>query len=131
MQTPSQEPPASSKAPNHDLKDMDVLCSFKIKIKSQHLEHGCIKTSDHIHIMVKIPDPRQEHPASAKAIYQDLKDTYVPCTFEIKIESHKLDQGFSKNQGPYPNQDHAAKPQSGTNNVSRCSKVGLEGFECS
>ena len=30
MQNPSQEPPASSKAPNEDLKDMDVLCAFKI-----------------------------------------------------------------------------------------------------
>merc|ERR1712112_758672 len=30
---PSQEPPASSKAPNQDLQDMDVLCTFKIKIE--------------------------------------------------------------------------------------------------
>ena len=34
MANPSQEPPASSKAPNQDLKDMDVLCTFKIKIES-------------------------------------------------------------------------------------------------
>ena len=33
MPNPSQEPPASSKAPNEDLKDMDVLCTFKIKIE--------------------------------------------------------------------------------------------------
>ena len=32
MPNPSQEPPASSKAPNEDLKDMSVLCNFKIKI---------------------------------------------------------------------------------------------------
>ena len=32
MQKPSQEPPVSYKAPNEDLKDMDVLCTFKIKI---------------------------------------------------------------------------------------------------
>ena len=30
MANPSQEPPVSSKAPNKDLKDMDVLCTFKI-----------------------------------------------------------------------------------------------------
>ena len=41
--TPSQEPPASSKAPNDDLKDMDVLCTFKIEIESQNSDHGCIK----------------------------------------------------------------------------------------
>ena len=43
MLNPSQEPPASSKAPNEDLKDMDVLCTFKIKIESQNFDHGCIK----------------------------------------------------------------------------------------
>merc|ERR1712081_12845 len=35
---PNQEPPAPSKAPNEDLKDMDVLCTFKIKIESQNSE---------------------------------------------------------------------------------------------
>ena len=43
MQKPSQEPPVSSKAPNEDLKDMDFLCTFKIKIESQNLEYGCTK----------------------------------------------------------------------------------------
>merc|ERR1711954_507918 len=40
---PIQEPTASSKAPNQDLKDMDVLCTFKIKIESQNFDHWCIK----------------------------------------------------------------------------------------
>ena len=43
MPNPSQEPPASPKAPNEDLEDMDVLCTFNIKIESQNLEYGCIK----------------------------------------------------------------------------------------
>jgi len=43
MPNPSQEHPASSKAPNEDLKDMDVLCTFKIRIESQYLEYKCIK----------------------------------------------------------------------------------------
>ena len=34
MQNHSLEPPGSSKAPNEDLKDMDVLCTFKIEIES-------------------------------------------------------------------------------------------------
>ena len=42
MPNPSQEPPASSKAQNEDLKDMDFF-AFKIKIESQNLDHGCIK----------------------------------------------------------------------------------------
>ena len=43
IQNPSQETPASSKAPNEDLKDMDILCIFKIKKESQNSDHGCIK----------------------------------------------------------------------------------------
>ena len=35
--------PGTSKAPNEDLKDMDALCTFKIKIESQNLEYGCTK----------------------------------------------------------------------------------------
>ena len=34
MSNPSQEPPVSSKAPNKDLKDMNVLCTFKFTIES-------------------------------------------------------------------------------------------------
>ena len=34
MQNPSEEIPLPSKAPNEDLKDLDVLCIFKIKIES-------------------------------------------------------------------------------------------------
>ena len=43
MPNPSQEPPASSKAPNEDLKDIDVLCTSKIPIASQNYEYGYIK----------------------------------------------------------------------------------------
>ena len=32
MPHPSQEPSATSKAPNKDLQDIDILCNFKIKI---------------------------------------------------------------------------------------------------
>ena len=35
----SQEPLASSKAQNQDFKDMDVLCTFKIMIGTQILDH--------------------------------------------------------------------------------------------
>ena len=43
MQILIHEPTASSKAPNEDLKDMDVLCTFKIDIESKNVEHGCTK----------------------------------------------------------------------------------------
>ena len=40
--SPSQEPPASSQAQNEDLKDMDVLCPFKIKIGRRNFDQWCI-----------------------------------------------------------------------------------------
>ena len=40
VQNPSQEPLASSKAPYQDLKGMDVLYIFIIKIGSQNSEYG-------------------------------------------------------------------------------------------
>ena len=43
MANPSQEPLASSKAPNQDLKDMVILCTFKIKIESKHSKYRCMK----------------------------------------------------------------------------------------
>ena len=43
MPNPSQELPLSSKAPNQDFKEIDVLCTFKIKIESQNSDHGCTR----------------------------------------------------------------------------------------
>ena len=63
---PSQEPPASSKATNQDLKDMDVLCAFKIKIEAKIWIKGIPTTSDHIQIKIKILNPSQEPPVSSK-----------------------------------------------------------------
>ena len=130
MPNPSQETPASSKAPNEDIKDMDVLCTFKFKIVSQkdnwpysnqyqdaklqsgtssilkslipglkghghslHLQNqnieqkiqilGISKTSYHIKIKMKMPNPKQEPPASSRSPNHDLKDMDVLCTFKI------------------------------------------------
>ena len=55
----NQKPPASSNAPNEDLKDMDVLCTFKIKIESYNSDHGCIQ--DHW------PYPNQDQDAKLQS----------------------------------------------------------------
>ena len=88
MPNPSQEPPASSKAPNEDLKDMDVLCNFKIKTETQNLDI----------MYIKMPNPSQDPPASSKAPNEDFKDMYVLCTFKIKIESQNSEYGCTKDQ---------------------------------
>ena len=64
MPNHSQEPPASSKAPDQDLKDMDVLRTFKVKIESKILIMGLSKTWDHIQIKIEMPKPSQEPPKS-------------------------------------------------------------------
>ena len=38
MPNSSQEPAASTKAPKEDLKDLDDLCTFKIKTERQNSE---------------------------------------------------------------------------------------------
>ena len=43
MQNPNQEPPASTKSPNQELRNMDVLCIFQSKIESQNSEYWCLK----------------------------------------------------------------------------------------
>ena len=66
MPNSSQEPPVSSKAPNEDLKDIDVLCTFKIKIESWNSEYECIK--DQLQYPNQDPDENssQEHPVFFK-----------------------------------------------------------------
>ena len=40
---PSQKPPGSSKILNKDFKNMDFLCTCKIKIEYKYFEHWCIR----------------------------------------------------------------------------------------
>ena len=92
---------------------------------------GMPKTSDHIQIKIKMPNPNQEPPASSKAPNQDLKDTDVLCTFKIKIENHNLEHGCTKDWWPYPTKDPDAKPQSGTSSILQIPKWRLKGHGCS
>ena len=91
MPNPSQKHPESAKAPNEDFKNMDILCTFKIKVESKIWVMGVSKTSDHIQIKIEIANPSQEPLASSKAPNQDLKDIFLLCTLKIKIEIQNLD----------------------------------------
>ena len=131
MPNPSQEPPASSKAPNEDLKDMDVLCTFKIKIERKNQIMGISKTNDHIQIKIKMPNPSLEPPVSSKAPNKDLKDMDILCTLKIKMEIQNSDHWSVKDQWPYSNQDQDGKPQSGTSSPHQSFKSGFKGHGCS
>ena len=73
-----------------------------------------------------MPNPSQEPPVSSKAPNVDLKEMDVICTIKIKKESKNSDQGYIKDQWPYPNQDLDAKPQSGTSSGLKNQKYGLK-----
>ena len=81
MPNPSQEPPVSSNAPNEVSKDIDLLCTLKIKLESQKLEYRGIKDHCPYQIKIKMQNPSQEPPASIKAPNKKLKDIDILCSF--------------------------------------------------
>ena len=68
----NQESLVSLRAPNQDVKDMDVLCTFKIKIESKTLEHGCIKDQQLYPNTDQDANPNLDPPASFKATNWDM-----------------------------------------------------------
>ena len=96
MPNSSQKPAVSLKIPNEDLMDMDVLCTFKIKIESRNLDHEYLKDRGPYKIKIKMPNPSQEPPMSSKAPSEDFKDIDVLCIFKINIESQNLEHGCFK-----------------------------------
>ena len=84
MLNPSQEPQASSKAHKEDVRTWMFLAPLKSRWRAKIQNMGVSKTSDHIQIIIKIPNPSQEPAASPKARNQDLKDMDVLCIFIIK-----------------------------------------------
>ena len=79
MPQPCQEHPVFFKAPNQDLKEMDVLCTFKIKIESQNADNGCIKA-----IALKYNDMKNSIIAIIGLVRQRqflVPFCYLPITF--------------------------------------------------
>ena len=127
MPNPSQQPPGSSKAPNEDLKDMDFLCTFKIKVESQNSDHGYIKDQWPYPNQYLDAKPQSGTSSVLQSPKWGLKGHDVLCTFKIKIETQNSNHGYMKDQWPYPNQDNDAKPQPGTSSILQSPKWGLEG----
>ena len=88
---PSQELPASSRASNHNLKDIDILWAFNFKRESQIQNNNIAKTSNPLQVNIKIPKPCQKPPATSKV-------PNILCTFKIKIVSQNLEPGYSKDK---------------------------------
>ena len=89
------------------------------------------KTSDHIHIKIKMPNPSQEASAPTIAQNQNLKDLDVLCTFKIKKERQNLEYECIKDHWTYQNQNKDANPQLWTYSPHHSPNTGLEGHRCS
>ena len=118
---PSHEPPTSSKAPNQELKDRDVLGTFKIKIESQNLEHECSKDQQLYLNQDHNPKPQSGTSSILRSPNSGLG------TLKIKIESQNLEHMCIKDNWPYPNQVQNPKHQPGTSSII----WGLTGNGCS
>ena len=86
----NQKPPASSKAPNEDFKDMDVLCTFKIKIESPNSDHGCVKDQWLIQLKIKMLIPSQKHGVRQSPIW-GLKEH--GCSLHLQNKDRQLKFG--------------------------------------
>ena len=75
---------------------------------------GVQKTSDHIQIKIKMPNPSQEPPVPFKAPNEVLKDMDILSTFKTEIESQIFEYGCITDQWLNLNQDQDSKPQQGT-----------------
>ena len=117
MPNPNQEPRATSKAPNKDLKDLDVLCALKIKIESKNLDYGYVRDQWPYPNKDLDAKPQSETSSILKSPKSGLKDMDVLFIFKIKIESQNSEIWCVNHQWSYPNQSKDAKPESGTPNV--------------
>ena len=64
----------SPEAQNQDFKEMMHFAASKSRLRAKIWNIGISKITDHFQIMIKIPNPSQEPPASSKAPNEDLKD---------------------------------------------------------
>ena len=94
----NQDPPASFKSPNEDLKDIDILGTFEIDRELKYQNMGVSKTSDQFQIKIKMSNFSQEPPVSFKAPNEDLKDIDILCTFKTKMETQNSDHRCIKDQ---------------------------------
>ena len=95
MPNPCQEPPASSRSPFEDLKDIDVLCCFKNKIESSNLENWCIKDKWPYQNKKFDSTTQSGTSSNSKVPNFDLKDMDVLSTYKIHLDSKIWNMGLS------------------------------------
>ena len=126
-QTPVRNLQHPPKHQNQDLKDIDDLWTFKVKIGRQYLDYRFIND--------KWPYPNQgQNPKPQSGTSNILKSTKLRvkgqgCSW--KIGSQNLEHGCNNDQQLYLNQDQNPKSQSGTSSILRSPNSELKEYGCS
>ena len=118
----SQEPPVSSKAPNQDLMDMDVLCTFKIKIENKNLEQVCPK--DQWQYLNQYQDAKPQ--SGTCSLLQSPKSGLKGCSLHLQNQNREqtfgswvyqkqvtISKSKSRCQCPVRNFQHPQSPKPG------------------
>ena len=125
MTNPSQEPPAPTKDTNKDLKDIDILCTFKFKIEGQNLEHGCNKDQWLYENKGQDAKPQSGTSNILQSPKSGLKGHGYSLHPYIKIERKNMEPECTRDQWSYPNQDQDTSPESGTSSVLQSQDADL------
>ena len=71
------------KAQSRTYRTVIIFASSKWIIKGKNSDQrGLSKFKNYIHLMIKMPNPNQEHPMSSNSVNQNFKDREVLCTFK-------------------------------------------------
>merc|ERR1712025_1429786 len=125
MSTPCQEPPASSKAPNEDLNDKDVLGTFKIKIESQNLAYGCTKDQGPYPNQYQDAKPQSGTSSIVQSSRSGLKGH--GCSLHLQNQDREPKFRIWVYQRPVT----ISKSKSGTSSILQSPRSGLKGHGCS
>ena len=111
---PSQTHPAEPTRPNPPRRhhifwaELSRYLSWKLAEEIENFRTSVTDHNDPLLIMINIPNPSQEPPATSKSPSEDIKDIDVLCTFKIKIEGKNLENGRIRDKFSYSNQGEEA-----------------------
>ena len=129
MPNPSQEPPASSKAYNQGLNDIDDLCTLKSKIKGQNFKHWCVKDQTQYPNQDQYSKPQLGTSSVLQSLKSLLKENR--CSFHIQNlwKPRNMQHWCFKDHQPNPNQIKDAKCYSETYSFLQSLHQGLEDMD--
>ena len=128
LNNPSQEPPASSETPNQELNDMDVPSPSNSRQRPEIWNMGVSRTSDHIQIKIKMPNPSHELPVSSKSLSQNLNDMEV-LYFQNQDREKKCGTWVYQTPVTISRSDQDAKHQSGTSSPKKAPNQDLKDMD--